>query len=192
MKTEINKDRRTLTDLLKEGSIGCEVGVFKGDFSRQLLDSGKFKKLYLIDPFTGVVGSGDKDGRNHESWDGKELRKFVKNRFLQEWNEGIVYLGNEYSYEFFSPEELCLIEAFDRLFNFVYLDSDHSFENVKNELNLCWDFVEEGGIIAGHDYNLEGAGVEQAVTEFCEERGIDWFVLTGDGLHSFYFYKKEI
>ena len=40
--------RDNITNLLPLNSIGCELGVFEGDFSQKLIDSKKFHKLYLI------------------------------------------------------------------------------------------------------------------------------------------------
>ena len=37
-------------------------------------------------------------------------------------------------------------------YDFIYLDGDHSYEGVKQELPLFWNKVTSGGILAGHDY----------------------------------------
>jgi len=67
-----------------------------------------------------------------------------------------------------------IIEVFDdSYFDFVYIDDDHSYEITKNSLNLWWNKVRVGGILAGHDYfNEHGFGVIQAVDEFRSEKNI--------------------
>lgn len=52
-------------------------------------------------------------------------------------------------------------------FHVVFIDADHSYEAVKNDLNYLWDVVQENGIICGHDYQLD---VKRAVDEFAIEK----------------------
>jgi predicted O-methyltransferase YrrM len=54
--------------------------------------------------------------------------------------------------------------------DFVWLDGDHSFENVTEELNKFIKLVPDG-IIAGHDYlHPSYPEVRKAVDEFCKDR----------------------
>ena len=49
-----SKDSRGRTFLLKsipKRSVGCELGVWKGEFSELILEWAKPSKLYLIDPW---------------------------------------------------------------------------------------------------------------------------------------------
>lgn len=69
--------------------------------------------------------------------------------------------------------------------DFVFLDGNHDYENVKQELIKFFDILKPGGMIAGHDYGHDSyPGVKQAVDEFCKEKGIE---LNAD--FSFYFTK---
>jgi len=69
--------------------------------------------------------------------------------------------------------------------DFVYIDTTHRYEDTKAELEASFKVVRPGGIIAGHDLNLEGAGVRRAVEEFCQEKELEFSEIRGDGLHSF-------
>lgn len=171
--------RASLTDLLKPNSIGAELGVFACDYSKELLASGKFSILYLVDPFYGNIGSGDKDGLNHRTFKGEELWSRALD-FEEQNEEIIVQCITSTSFLQAKPEELL---------DFVYIDTTHLYEDTLFELRDSWEVTKVGGIIAGHDFNLEGAGVRQAVEEFCSSKNIPFYVLTGDGLHSFYFFK---
>lgn len=57
-------------------------------------------------------------------------------------------------------------------FDVVYIDGDHHFEEVRNDLHAWWPLVARGGILMGHngrcDVNprKERAGVIKAVAEF--------------------------
>ena len=51
--------------------------------------------------------------------------------------------------------------------DFVLVDADHSYESVKNDLELWYPKVKNGGIICGDDFNrVHFPGVVKAVTEF--------------------------
>jgi predicted O-methyltransferase YrrM len=70
--------------------------------------------------------------------------------------------------------------------DFVWLDGDHTYENVKAELNKFYGIVPDDGIIAGHDYlHPSYPEVRQAVDEFAKEHHIE--IITYG--YSFYFIK---
>lgn len=71
--------------------------------------------------------------------------------------------------------------------DFVWLDGDHTYQNVKAELEKFYPIVPVGGMIAGHDYlHPSYPEVRQAVDEFAAANGIE--VKTEDW--SFYFVKQ--
>ena len=41
-----------------------------------------------------------------------------------------------------------------KFIDFIYIDGDHSFEYLFNEINLYKPKIKKSGIISGHDYNL--------------------------------------
>jgi hypothetical protein len=45
----------------------------------------------------------------------------------------------------------------------VYIDGDHEFESVKQDIELWLPKVKRGGILAGHDYGASWVGVKKAV-----------------------------
>jgi predicted O-methyltransferase YrrM len=54
----------------------------------------------------------------------------------------------------------------DQYFDFVFIDSGHTYELTKAEIVLWWKKVKHGGMLAGHDYNsAENPGVKQALQE---------------------------
>lgn len=58
----------------------------------------------------------------------------------------------------------------DNFFDFVFIDSNHTYELTKAEVRLWYHKVKEEGGLAGHDYNLitdaEGThGVKDAISE---------------------------
>ncbi len=50
--------------------------------------------------------------------------------------------------------------------DFIFLDADHRYEAVRDDIVKAKSLLKEGGIIAGHDYNHDDwPGVKQAVDE---------------------------
>ena len=62
--------------------------------------------------------------------------------------------------------------------NYVFLDGDHSYEAVINDLNNCKIIVENNGVILCDDYDLSYAlGVKKAIDEFVNKEQYDIKIL---------------
>jgi predicted O-methyltransferase YrrM len=53
-------------------------------------------------------------------------------------------------------------------YDVIFLDGDHTFETVRKELSGFWAKVNEGGVLAGDDYDWPE--VKKAVDEFANEK----------------------
>ena len=53
----------------------------------------------------------------------------------------------------------------------LFIDSDHSLEMTRRELQLYAPRVKKGGVILAHDTDLAGAGVRQALDEYAQQLG---------------------
>jgi predicted O-methyltransferase YrrM len=51
----------------------------------------------------------------------------------------------------------------DKSLDFVFIDAAHDYDSVKKDINAWFPKIKDGGIIAGHDYEL---GVKTAVDEY--------------------------
>ncbi len=64
-----------------------------------------------------------------------------------------------------------------RYFDLVFIDAEHSYEGVKQDIQLWSPLLRSGGILCGHDYHGEyGArypGVKEAVDELLGEDNIE-------------------
>jgi len=49
--------------------------------------------------------------------------------------------------------------------DFVYIDANHNYEFVINDIRLALTKIKKGGIISGHDYHTDTLGVIKAVDE---------------------------
>ena len=53
----------------------------------------------------------------------------------------------------------------DRRFDLCYIDGDHSYEAVRQDIQACKPLVKPGAFLGGHDYGGDCPGVAQAVDE---------------------------
>lgn len=164
--------------LLKPNSVGCELGVFEGEFSEILLKEDKFFKLYLVDLFDGIVESGDKSGNNVKYKNSIDLLNTVSNKF-----------SHKKCVEIVKKDSVSFLESFpDNYFDFIYIDTSHQYEHTKKELNVSLRKIKKYGIIAGHDYNkYKFDGVVRAVDEFSKENDLKLNLTCLDILETFYF-----
>jgi len=130
------------------GSTLVELGTYEGkSFSYlivEALNTGKQFDMVGVDSFT-FEGLLDK---YHENM-----------RPLQGNFRTIVGQSNESS-SFFTNQSV----------DFVFVDADHVYPNVKADILAWLPKMKPGGIMAGHDYNSQHPGVIQAVDEIFGER----------------------
>jgi predicted O-methyltransferase YrrM len=74
-------------------------------------------------------------------------------------------------------------------FDVIFLDGDHTFETVRKELSSFWTKVNEGGILAGDDYDWPE--VKKAVDEFANEKKLQIKFLSKEsrGYPTYFFLK---
>lgn len=148
-------------------SIGIEIGVNDGDFSERILEIVRPKKLHLIDPWEfnddpkysdAPYGNQHVDGQNMMN----EKYNNVKKKFQSLINKNHVMIHRGFSEKLHTSFE-------DNYFDWIYIDGNHFYEFVKNDLNLYFPKIKTGGFITGDDYypdDLSGEGVKKAVDEF--------------------------
>jgi len=179
----------TRLEMLQEipkGGDCCEVGVFAGDFSRQIADICDPARLVLVDAFAAWSFSCDENGAKPRTLSGDFLLNEAK--WLAKARPGVeVYSG-------LSSQVLSTLA--DHSLDFIYLDADHSYEGVKSDLAQAWRLVRYGGYIAGHDYSINAEncvdashyknfGVKRAVDEFLSEHDLELYGIAMDGYTSF-------
>lgn len=60
----------------------------------------------------------------------------------------------------------------DGSLDFVFIDADHSYEGCSKDIKAWAPKVRQGGMVAGHDYNLKWPGVVKAVDEVYPKRTV--------------------
>lgn len=157
-------NRELMLTLLPQNAICAEIGVDMGNFTEKILQSANPKKLHLID-FWGTerYGTSKKD--------------LVSNKFAAEIKNGTIEMNLGYSTE-------VLPQFPDHYFDWLYIDTDHSYPTTLAELYLSAKKVKQGGLITGHDFTvgywINGVkyGVIEAVYEFCVKEGWEIVYLT--------------
>jgi hypothetical protein len=179
---ETGKAGRTRSDLLRDlpkNSTGAELGVFCGDFTREILATVQPKTLHLVDLFEGRVTSGDKDGRHMRTVDMAVIRGEL---------EALGHPVIHYPIQTHASDSVAWLEAQPfASFDWVYIDTTHEYEHTLAELRAARLAVKPGGIIAGHDLSRAFPGVFQAVAEFADETQAPLEIYDGDLLASFAF-----
>lgn len=154
-------NREALLEILPQNGVVAELGVDEGNFSDLILNLNKPKKLHLID-FWGSKRYSQKKRQN------------VEERFEENIRIGEIEINIGLS--------TTVVDNFaDGYFDWIYIDTCHSYRTTIKELELYRLKVKDNGIIAGHDYiigNWNGViryGVIEAVYEFCSK--YNWEIL---------------
>ena len=156
--------RRLVIRQFGQGGVGAEIGVFKGEFSEEILVEAKPAKLILIDPWENMddpdlAGAWYGAGSPHDM---DAIYAGVEARFASQVAAGTVELRRMSS-------NAALSGLADESLDFVYVDGDHRYEAVRDDLELSLAKLKPGGILAGDDY-LDGGwwkgDVIRAVNEF--------------------------
>ncbi len=145
-------DRAALLDRMPKGAIVLEAGVAEGDFSAEILKRTQPEKLHLVD-----VWDSERYGKS---------RGTVFDKFDQQISDGLVQIDEGLSIDMLPKYD-------DAYFDWIYIDTDHTYQTTADELALCDRIVKQDGRICGHDFCTGSIawpvvyGVVQAVNEFC-------------------------
>jgi hypothetical protein len=145
--------------------VGVEVGVLKAEYSEWILDHWKDGILHSVDPWRHF---GD------EYVDGHNLPDALHESNYQAARARLVRFGGRSQIHRMTSREASLLFKDDSL-DFVYLDAQHHYEAVCEDIACWFPKVRKTGIIGGHDFFEDGDypfgrfGVKKAVLEFAEK-----------------------
>jgi len=143
---------------LGQNSVGAEFGVYKGGFGEFLLPH--CQKLYLVDPWYRAGPYWKTAGAVSSRVDAvRDILQVYKDDI----HKGTVEVVVDFSYNFLSTIKT-------PTFDFIYVDSCHTYESTVRELSLSLPTIKPGGYLMGDDYDPDPAskqyGVYRAVQEF--------------------------
>lgn len=157
---------------------GVEIGVERGRNSKSILNELNIGKLYLIDVwdnYKGIYIVWSLENYNHV------LRKFKDDKrvnIIKDFSNNAV------------------INFWDNTLDFVYIDANHKYKYVYQDIELWYPKVKVGGIIAGHDVCIPDT--LKAVKDFCSKKNIkfqteipDWYFIKPKEFKGKFYYKLE-
>lgn len=177
-----NCSRDDLPELFVElgYKVGAEIGVLEGDFTEKFCQDGL--SVHAIDP-----------------WINRDpMHKRVVNRLGKYKNCNVVRKTSLEAVNDFRARSL----------DFVYIDGDHRFPFVAEDLYYWWWRIKRGGMMAGHDYldtrpdgKPRSIQIQSVVDAFVKAFGIENFYIFGrskplskeakdDKVLSFMFFRK--
>lgn len=185
-----NKDSHNLMHLIKEGTVGAEIGVWMANTSKLFL-ACKPKELHLVDPYSVEPYKDNSEASfdDYLSKYQKQTGEFSEDGFSRYYdrlhakivnqfkNDECVTVHRMQSDDWFSqqPEESL---------DWIYVDGDHSYEGCYSDLCNALSVVKKGGMILGDDYGWPATGkypnardrkpgVTRAVDQVLEENNLD-------------------
>ena len=145
--------------------VGAEVGVWRGEMSKNLLSAMPRLTLYMIDRWKPhkVKGSNyECDSMLSASMgEHKKALSEVRQTADRFGKRAIIMQGESSD---------CAVKFENEFFDFVFIDAEHSYEQVSNDIRFWYPKVKPGGWLCGHDYNHHRYGrfVMLAIKDFSE------------------------
>lgn len=130
----------TLLNSIGLNGIGVELGSFKADFASLIVKEWS-GKLFLIDPWRELTDTEYDDASNHKNHT-DVYASAINNLSGFEDRAIMIRAKGEQVLDFFKDYSL----------DFVYIDANHTYESVKEDINMWYPKVKIGGIVAGHDF----------------------------------------
>ena len=155
----------TRVDLIKQmpqNSIGAELGIWDGEFSKVISKIIKPQLFYLVD-----------------TWIDMDLEERLTDNFIKRSKNSNYIKRKETSETFLNSLD-------DETLDWVFIDAAHDYESVVKDLLLSKDKVKDDGYIMGHDFinydyiNKFNYGVKQAVHDFLHNYDYEMIYLTLD------------
>lgn len=144
------------------------IGVFLGAYTSKLLELLDVETAYLIDPYEQYAEYDMSAKELSKALNGPEQQfetfsevKEAAHDMLDEYSDQLVWIEE--------PSSSAISEIQEPL-DLAYIDGNHRYEYVKQDMELYWDSIDPTGILAGHDIQIPQ--VAEAVADFCQEEEV--------------------
>ncbi len=124
--------------------ICVEIGTWEGGFTEHILAKENVSKIYCVDPYKHFINNEYPDGMNsltQEEFDKKYETCYLN--LTSKFNSKVEFIRKtsiEASYQFA-----------DESLDFVYIDGNHDYKYVLEDLKTWYPKVKKGGYICGDD-----------------------------------------
>lgn len=164
-------DRFELLRRLPRAAVVAEVGTDYGDFAKKILEEARPRHLHIFD---------------------LSFRRFDHNHFSELVKSHVVTLHE-------GDSSARLSELPDLMFDWIYIDADHSFEGVKKDIDQAMKKIKRDGFLVFNDYMVHSPleriqyGVMRAVNDLCIDHGFEvaFFAFSILGYHDIALRRKQ-
>lgn len=140
---------------IKKDSIMAEIGSYMGESAEVFLNSGNIKMLFCIDPWVG----------GYDNSDGTSFTDMNKVEKLFDYN-----MSKYNNYVKIKQSSLEAVKMFpDHFFDLVYIDGNHQYEAVLQDLRIWIPKIKPGGWCTGHDFGGFFSPVTNALLDYFKE-----------------------
>ena len=164
-----------------------EVGIGYGYHGKEVLNNSIIEKIYLVDP--------------HQPYDNNDgfqidIINNYKKSPIESFDELHSEIENSYSsinknrYEFIRELSTDAVRNFTTdSIDLIFIDGDHRYQAVLDDLNTWWPIVKQGGILIGDDYWM--SDVKNAVHKFAENNNLSVkFVINTKNNYKLFYFEK--
>lgn len=178
-----NTDSVNIMEYINANTIGAEIGVWKGGTSKLFLKRNP-NKFYMVDPWAieGYKAAvDDKDPTFSYDTYMQKYSKLTGGSTVEAFTKYYDKVYNKVVKEFEQYENaiICRMTSTEwfnsyngEKLDWIYIDGDHSYTGVINDLNNCLKVMKPDGLIFGDDYKWNSkddkGGVKKAVSEFAK------------------------
>jgi len=164
--------------MLPKQSVGAEIGVFQGEFTREILRIVRPQRLHLIDSWWLQFGE------HYPNWGAYTDfgRLSTREAYDRACRIAAAHAGPTVCQFHVADDIECLSTFSDCCFDWVYLDTSHQYDQTRRELDAIARVLKPAGLLMGDDWIEDASnvhhGVYRAVTEFCSTGA--WQVVARD------------
>lgn len=142
-----------LAETASKSKLIYEIGSYAGRSTRALADNTK-GVVHAIDGWNTANYAGNNSGAVIFNTNEQIFNQFYCN--MKDHIESGKVIVPFKNWEDYYPKQCA---------DFIFIDGEHSYENVKRDIEKALNLIQAGGILAGHDYAMPWEGVIKAVNE---------------------------
>ena len=164
-----------------------EVGCAYGFHTKQVISNTDIESYTMVDPYVTYSNDVFSDSVQNVYRDGSE----TLSNFDQFLNIVMEELSNykEKINHIRKPSIEAAKEVEDGSLDAIFVDGDHSYNAVKEDLKAWWPKISIGGTLCGDDYWM--SDVSRAVHEFASEHNLEVkFRTRDDNDYKIFYFKK--